>query len=132
MAGATPDRLDAAETAIGRPLPPELRVLLAADDGHEARYGEVFVSFYDTVTLVDVNVEIEDLSGFLAFASDGGRELIGLDTRRAPPPVVMLDITAAGWSDGLYQAPSLEAFLEQLHSDAPLRWDVPYRPDDPA
>lgn len=71
---------------------------------------------YGTESLVVVNAQIEGHPGFLAFGSDGSREVIGLDMRRTPPPVVMIDITSAGWDEALYQAPSLTDFMRHRTS----------------
>jgi hypothetical protein len=99
--GATKTELDAAEAALGQPLLAEHRALLAKENGSEHWYGDVFLMIYATESLVAVNREIERHPGFLAFASDGSRELIGFDTRATPPPVVMIDITSGGWEEAL-------------------------------
>lgn len=83
---------------------------------------------YGTEDLVEVNRELERHSGFLAFGSDGSREIIGLDMRASSPPVVMISITSAAWEDALFQAESLSEFLEQRARHEDLRWDVPYEP----
>jgi hypothetical protein len=96
------------------------------ENGAERRYAGVFVMIYGTDELAAINLEIEGHPGFVAFGSDGSRELLGLDTRRTPAPVVMIDITSSGWSEAVYQADSLAAFLNQLASGQGLRWDTPY------
>lgn len=125
--GATPEEIDAAEAALGVTFPPELRVLLEATAGREAWYGACFLMIYSVESLVGVNREIERHDGFLAFASDGSRELVGFDTRRHPAPVVMIDISSAGWAEALFQAASLEEFLQQRERGEDFRWDDPYR-----
>ena len=77
---------------------------------------------YDTTNLVGVNQVIERHPGFLAIASDGSREQIGFDTRRGPPPVVMIDITSGGWESAIYQADSLEDFMRQRARGEDFRW----------
>lgn len=126
--GASPTDLHAVEAALGLPLSVEHRALLSTENGGEHWYGDVFLMIYGTDSLVDVNREIERHPGFLAFASDGSREIIGYDTRVAPSPVVMIDITSAGWDDALYQAASLNEFMHQRLSGEDFRWDQPYRP----
>lgn len=126
--GATGPELDATEVALGRPLTPEHRALLAEENGSERWYGEVFLTVYGTESLVAVNREIERHPGFLAFASDGSREVIGFDMRTTPPPVVMIDITSGGWEEALYQAASLTEFRSQRSAGDDLRWDRPYEP----
>lgn len=124
MAGALEVELGAVETAMGIRLPVELRDSLLASNGSGEWFGEVFVELFDTKTLVAVNTEIEHHPGFLAFASDGSRELLGLDLRRQPPPVVMIDVTSPGWEEARWQAATYGEFMEQRRHHAPLRWDV--------
>src|SRR5690349_4890036 len=97
--GASDHDLDATEQRLGVTLPIELRRLLLEHAGSQARVGESFLMIYDLDALVGVNQEIERHPGLLVFASDGSRELIGLDLRAGVPPVVMVDITSEGWDD---------------------------------
>ncbi len=125
---ASQDELRTVEQTLGVDLPEELRALLSAHNGWERWYGDTYVMVYGTNALVAVNQELERLPGFLAFGSDGSRELIGFDLRRHPSPVVMVDITAAGWGDALFQAESLAEFMDQRSRAEDLRWDQPYVP----
>lgn len=127
-AGATESELEAVEAALGVRLTADHRALLIEENGSEHWFGDVFLMIYGTADLVSVNREIERHPGFLAFASDGSRELIGLDLRSSPPPVVMIDITSAGWEDAHFQACSLADFIQQRRRGEELRWDEPYRP----
>ena len=129
VAGASEADLDAVESALGVRLPAALRELLGQTDGFEGWYGDVYLAVYGTDALVAVNLEIERHPGFLAFGSDGSRELIGLDLRRSPSPVVMIDITSSGWGEARFQAATLAAFMEQRAQGAALFWDVVYEPD---
>ena len=124
--GATDQEISAAEQRLGVPFPAELRTLLREQAGSQHRLGDLSVMIHDIETIVRVNLEIERHPGFLAFASDGSREMIGLDLRAPTRPVVMVDITSAGWADALLQAPSLDDFLDRCRRGEPLRWDVPY------
>jgi cell wall assembly regulator SMI1 len=124
--GASEQEIDAAEQRLDVRFPADLRTFLRAQAGSTHRLGDSFVMIHDIETIVGVNLEIDGHPGFLAFASDGSREQIGLDLRAAFPPVVMIDITSAGWPDALVQAPSLGDFLDQRRRGEPLRWDVPY------
>lgn len=126
--GATPADFEVAEQALGARFLADHRTLLAKENGWERWFGGCFLMVYSTEVLVRVNREIEGHPGFLAFASDGSRELIGFDMRSPSPPVVMIDITSAGWEDALLQAESLADFMQQLASEEDYRWDEPYRP----
>ena len=124
--GATEQQLDEVEAALGTTLPPSLRALLGTENGSEGWYGECFLMIYGTENLVAVNQELVRPEGFLAFASDGGREIVGLDTRHSPSPVVMLSITESTWDATLLQAGSLDEFMDQRRRGEDFRWNEGY------
>jgi hypothetical protein len=126
--GATSADFEVVEEALGVRLLADHRTLLADENGWERSFGDCFLMVYSTEALVGVNREIERHPGFVAFASDGSRELIGFDMRSPSPPVVMIDITSAGWDEALFQAASLTDFMQQRASGEDFRWDEPYRP----
>lgn len=126
--GATEDELAAVETALGRPLAAEHRLLLAIENGSEGWHGDLFLIIYGTSSIIAVNAEIERHPGFVVLGSDGSRELIGFDMRADLPPVVMIDITSEGWDAALFQAPTLADFMRQRANGEDLKWDQPYRP----
>ena len=126
--GATENDIGTVERVLAVELPAEYRALLSVQNGWEQWYGEVFLMVYGTDALVGANQVIERHPGFLAFASDGSRELIGFDLRQRPSPVAMIDITSAGWGDALFQAESLDEFMAQRSRGEDLRWDQPYEP----
>jgi len=128
--GATEVELRAVERELGVELPAELRALLTSQNGWERWYGDAFLTVYGTGDILAVNQEqhgYELRTGFLAFASDGSRELIGFDLRQTPSPIVMIDISS-DWDGAVYQAPSLDEFLAQLSRGEGLRWDAPHAP----
>jgi hypothetical protein len=64
-----------------------------------------------------LRAEFEPHDGLLVIGGDGSSELIGFDLRRDPPPVVLLNITSAGWASALHQAPDFSTFWRQVTSD---------------
>jgi hypothetical protein len=54
--------------------------------------------------------------GLVILGTDGSRELLAADSRRAPPPVVLLDITSTSWHDALPQADTVAQFVEQIEN----------------
>lgn len=126
--GASEAQLKAVEAALGVRLTTEHRALLVEANGREQWYGDVFLMIYGTDSLVAVNREIERHPGFLAFASDGSRELIGFDMRTTASPIVMIDVTSGGWDEALFQADSLVEFMNQRARGEELRWEQPYQP----
>ena len=127
--GATEADFAAVEQALGVQLIAKHRELLAVENGWQRWYGECLLMMSSTSGVIESTRLVERHPGFLAFASDGSREIIGLDTRRDPPPVVMIDITSAGWQDALFQADSLDEFMERLGRNEDFRWDLPYEGD---
>jgi hypothetical protein len=124
--GASETELATAEGRLGVRLVSGHRSLLSEEDGWQRWFGSCFLMLYATADLVDVNQEIERHPGFVAFASNGSRELLGFDMRRANPPIVMIDITSAGWHEALFQADSFGEFMAQRLRHEDLRWDTPY------
>jgi len=124
--GASDQEISAAEHRLGVTFPPELRALVAHQDGSEEWFGDTFVLMYSVAAMVDVNGEVDGHPGLLIFGSDGSRELIGLDLRVANHPVVMIDVTSRGWDEALLQAPSLHEFMAQRLRGEPLRWEDRY------
>ena len=124
--GATEADFAAVEQTLGVQLIAKHRELLAVENGWQRWYGECFLMMSSTNGVIESTQLVERHPGFLGFASDGSREIIGLDMRRDPQPVVMIDITSAGWQDAMFQADSLEDFMERLRTGEGLRWDVPY------
>lgn len=125
-AGASESDIARAERRLGVRLVSDHRSLLSEEDGWERWYGDCLLMLYGTADLVAVNLNIERHPGFLAFGSDGSRELLGFDMRQAAPPVVMIDITSGGWDEALFQADSLGEFMAQRLRFEDLRWDTPY------
>ena len=127
--GATDADLEAVEQALGLRLTAKHRELLTIENGSERWYGDCFLMMFSTSGIIDSTRLVEGHPGFLAFASDGSREIIGLDRRRDPSPVVMIDTTSAGWHAALFRADSLEDFTSRLENGEGLRWDAPHKGD---
>ena len=69
----------------------------------------------------------EFFPGIVVIGSDGGGELLALDTRGTDhSPVVMVPGISTGWNDGLLQAPNFSDFMAQRERGTDLRWDEPY------
>jgi hypothetical protein len=68
----------------------------------------------EVIRLNEAGLIQERFPGAVAIGGDGSREMLIYDFRQDPPPLVLLDITAAGWSDAIHQAASLTALLQRL------------------
>jgi len=54
--------------------------------------------------------------GLVILGSDGSRDMLAVDARRDPAPVVLIDISSAGWQDAVPQADNAAQFIEQLEA----------------
>jgi hypothetical protein len=61
------------------------------------------------------------LPGLVIIGTDGSREMLALDGRIQPSPVVLVDIVFSGWDDAIRQAPDLATFLREYPRTG-LRW----------
>ncbi|HSR84890.1 MAG TPA: SMI1/KNR4 family protein [Streptosporangiaceae bacterium] len=114
------------ENELGVRLPVEYRDGLAAD-------GRVVVAgpqtgedvwLFSVPELSDINAAAnlpDRLPGLIIIGTDGSREMLALDGRSDPSPVVLVDIVFSGWEDAIWQAPNLASLRE--HSQRGLRWD---------
>lgn len=80
---------------------------------------------FPVAELPDVNAAAnlpQRLPGLIIIGTDGSREMVALDGRHDPSPVVLVDIVFAGWDDAIWQAPDLATFLLE-YPQRGLRWD---------
>jgi hypothetical protein len=61
------------------------------------------------------------LPGLVIIGTDGSRELLALDSRSQPSPVVLVDVVFTGWDDATWQAADLPTFLRE-YPQRGLRW----------
>ena len=120
------DLLADIENEFGLRLPAEYRDGLAAD-------GRVVIPgpqpgedvwLFSMAELSDINSAAglpHRLPGLIIIGSDGSREMLALDARSDPSPVVLIDIVFSGWEDAIWQAPDLASFLRE-HPQRGLRW----------
>ena len=114
------------ENELGVRLPAEYWDGLAADarvvvagpqEGEE-------VWLFPVAELSDINAAAnlpDRLPGLIIIGTDGSREMLALDGRNDPSPVVLVDIVFSGWDDAIWQAPDLATFLRE-HPQRGLRW----------
>ena len=123
---AAEQRLGVAE--IG--FPDDFVTWLKVTNGTAGWYGEVYLTLFALDEIVAVTEAAEPagrLPGFVAIGGDGSRERFAFDFRTTPPPIVMVDVTAAGWDDGVLQALTFDQFMHDRHSGKPFTWQGSYR-----
>jgi SMI1-KNR4 cell-wall len=129
---AREEQITVVEGLIGLQFPAEHRRLLLESDGWSTTYGgDTTVQFLGIEDIRErYMVLLRDgpaaLQGFVPFASDGSRELIGYDRRVLPAPVVMLDTTAADWSSAKLQGSTFDGFVARLESGQNLDFSTSY------
>lgn len=64
--------------------------------------------------------------GLVIIGSDGASEMIGYDTRKDPPPVVLVNVVSEGWHEACWQATSLSELLTDLRSGKRFRFETDY------
>lgn len=118
-----------AEDRLGLRLPSAYADWLLETNGLEGWFGEQYLMLYSLADIVEVTEAAEAAERFansLVIGSDGGGELMVLDLRHDPAPVVILNTTAAGWAEGCLQASSFDEFLAQRERGEPFRWEDGY------
>lgn len=121
--------LHAVESRYGITLPGDYVSFLWNVHDPISLQGGGFVDLWDINRVLDDNRDLlqrESHPGLIVVGTDGSRELIGFDFRKAPPPLVLVDISSAGWSDAFFQADSFSTFLDRLKARG-FRWEPGYR-----
>ncbi|MDX6333734.1 MAG: hypothetical protein QOG05_1074 [Streptosporangiaceae bacterium] len=114
------------ERELGIRLPTEYWNGLAADDRLVVagpRPGEE-IWLYPVPELSGINAAAElpsRLPGLGIIGTDGSREMLAIDGRSEPSPVVLVDVAFSRWDDAIWQAPDLATFLQEYPKRG-LRW----------
>lgn len=125
------EQISVVEALVGHNFPRNHRRLLVEQDGWDATYGDAFVRFFGIEEIRTTYLQLlregpAGLDGFVGFATDGSRELIGYDRRVDPSPVIMIDITATGWSSAKLQGVSFDGFVGRLQAGKGLDFATTY------
>ncbi len=127
MTDPTFDELvDAVESQYGITLPDDYVSFLPNAHDPISLQGDGFVNLWDVNRVLNDNRDLPQRGshpGLMVVGTDGSRELIGFDFRKTPPPVVLADISSAGWSDAFFQADSFSTFLDRLKASG-FRWNL--------
>jgi hypothetical protein len=110
------------ERELGIRLPTEYWNGLAADDRLVVagpRPGEE-IWLYPVPELSGINAAAE-LPSRLPGLGIIGTEMLAIDGRSEPSPVVLVDVAFSRWDDAIWQAPDLATFLQEYPKRG-LRW----------
>jgi hypothetical protein len=119
MMPASEAQIAEVERHFGMQLPDDYRRFLLTRGAVKEFFppAKAFVEIYPVEEIIPVNEAGfigERFPGAMVIGGDGSRVMLIYDFRRDPPPLVLLDITAEGWSDAIHQATSLTTLLKQL------------------
>lgn len=121
------------ESEFEAKLPPDYIGFLRATDTWSRPPNAPYFELWDINRVLKDNRNLPQRTshpGLLVIGTDGSREMIGLDLRKTPPPIVLVDISSSGWSDAFFQANSFSEFLKQVQ-DRGFQWVSGYEEQGP-
>jgi hypothetical protein len=114
-APATEEELLELEFQIGHPLPEPLRQCLLTSGCPEGFFGESYIAFFNASDIAACWRQSQQAAaGFVPFASNGGGEWYGYDSRCATCPFVLLPSVGMEWDEAMFLAIKWGAFLDVL------------------
>jgi hypothetical protein len=124
---ATEAELREVESHIGRRLPDEIRRVLKTENRPEGFIGKAYVAFFNVHDLIQCwrNAQ-ESAPGFVPFASDGGGEWYGFDSRQDAPPFLLMPAIGMEWGVAMLLGANWSSFSETLQRGN--LFDHQYRP----
>lgn len=112
-----------AEHALGRPLPQAWRSYLQGRSWFRRGWLPTSGAYVwlntprEMLSLHEAWGEATDAHpGIAVIGGDGSREQLVLDLRSDPAPVLMFDITSAGWESGIRQADDVSRLIDRIES----------------
>lgn len=114
---ATPIQIDEAEQKLGKKFPEEYVEFLGITNGAEGFVGEEYLELWKVEDVAErhAKYEIEKFCpGLIVFASDGGGESYGFDTRSSLWPIVRVPTVPMNWKDAIDEGTDFSNFLEKL------------------
>src|SRR4051794_1898687 len=118
LPGATDSEIRDCEQMIKHTLPEEYAEFMRLTNGGEGFIGEGYASFFalDQLQLMNESYEVEDFApGLVIFASNGGGEAYGFDTRDEEWPIVMVPFIVMDWKYAIPMGRSFSEFLQMLY-----------------
>jgi hypothetical protein len=114
-APATEQELKEVEDEIGHRLPEPLRQILQTSGGPEGFFGESYIAFFSATDLAACWRQAQQTAvGFVPFASDGGGERYGYDSRSPTRAFVLLPSIGMEWGVATLLATTWDEFLDVL------------------
>jgi hypothetical protein len=102
------------ESLIGFGLPEQIRLVFLTANRAEGFVGKSYLAFFDVDDVVQWCNGPEYETGFIPFASNGGGEWYGLDSRQQPPKFVLMPAVGIAWSAAMCLGTHWETFWQSL------------------
>jgi hypothetical protein len=123
---ASEAEVQAAEQEMGHRFPDGLRHLLLVFEGPEGFLGESYIRFFDTSELINCwRVSDEWAKGFVPFATNGGGEWYGYDSRAVPVVFVLMPMIGVEWQVAMFLSDTWSGFIETVKTGR--LFDKPYQ-----
>jgi hypothetical protein len=114
---ATEADMQQAATLFGARLPEGLCQVLSGFERPEGFLGESYIRFFDVPELLKCwQLAQEWAQGFVPFASDGGGELYGYDSRSKAPVFVLLPLVGMEWDVAIFLSETWDGFVSVVKS----------------
>ncbi|GAB7040722.1 MULTISPECIES: SMI1/KNR4 family protein [Catenuloplanes] len=111
-----------AEQALGRPLPQAWRRYLQGESWFRRGWltSGAYVWLNTPREMLGLHEAWDEATGahtgIAIIGGDGSREQLALDLRKDPAPVLLIDITSAGWETGIPQADDVHQLIDRIES----------------
>ncbi len=107
--------LQGVESHIGCRLPDEVRRVLTLANRPEGFVGESYIAFFDTDGLIQCWRDAQEAAcGFVPFASNGGGEWYGVDSRLDVPVFLLMPSIGMEWGVAIFLGATWDGFWETL------------------
>lgn len=112
---ATEAKLQSVELRIGYRLPDEVRRVLVLGNRPEGAVGDSYIAFFNSEDLLQCWLDAQaSAEGFVPFASNGGGEWYGLDSRQSSPAFLLMPAIGMEWEVAMFLGNTWEEFWKTL------------------
>jgi hypothetical protein len=112
---ATEAKVQKVESRIGYRLPDEIRRVLALGKQPEGFVGGSYIAFLKSEALLQCWLDAQASAiGFVPFASNGGGEWYGLDSRQTLPAFLLMPAIGMEWEVAMFLGTTWNEFWEAL------------------
>jgi hypothetical protein len=112
---ATEAKVQSVELRIGYRLPDEVRRVLVLGNRPEGFVGDSYIAFLNGEDLIQCWLDAQaSAGGFVPFASNGGGEWYGLDSRQSSPAFLLMPAIGMEWEVAMFLGGTWNEFWNAL------------------